>query len=223
MITQDVPYSYEGVALKGFLAYDPALPTPRPGVLVVHDAGGLGENIKENEIASNFERWRGLARAGLSTLAAQPQADVTRLAAIGYCFGGTTVYKLARSGAALRAVVGFHSGLTPSSGDAQHQGRGAGAAGRRRSAHPARGAPGLQERDARAQDGLADEPVRERGSQLHQPQRRRHEQASAIAHKANDENLTLKEAALESGYIDEKRFDELVDPSKMVGHGVAGA
>ncbi len=69
MITQDVPYSYEGVALKGFLAYDPALPTPRPGVLVVHDAGGLGENIKENEIASNFERWRGLARAGLSTLA----------------------------------------------------------------------------------------------------------------------------------------------------------
>ena len=84
MITQDVPYSYEGVALEGFLAHDPALPTPRPGVLVLHDAGGLGENIKENEIASNFERWRGLARAGLSTLAAQPQADVTRLAAIGY-------------------------------------------------------------------------------------------------------------------------------------------
>ena len=49
------------------------------------------------------------------------------------------------------------------------------------------------------------------------------DKASAIAHEANDENLTLKEAALESGYIDEKRFDELVDPSKRVGHGVAGA
>jgi dienelactone hydrolase len=151
MITQDIPYTYAGVALKGFLAYDPALATPRPGVLVVHDAGGLSENIKEKtrrlaalgyvgfaldlfgdgrpvtdgmrripEIVSNLEHWRGLARAGLDTLAAQPQADVARLAAIGYCFGGTTVYELARSGAALQAVVGFHSGLSPSSGEARN-------------------------------------------------------------------------------------------------------
>jgi dienelactone hydrolase len=154
MITQDIPYTYAGVALKGFLAYDPALPTPRPGVLVIHDAGGLSENIKEktrrlaalgyvafaldlfgdgqpvtdgmrriSEMAampSALEHWRGLARAGLATLAAQPQADATRLAAIGYCFGGTTVYELARSGAALQAVVGFHSGLSPSSGEARN-------------------------------------------------------------------------------------------------------
>jgi fumarate hydratase class II len=33
----------------------------------------------------------------------------------------------------------------------------------------------------------------------------------------------LKEAALASGDIDEKRFDEIVDPGKMVGHGVAGS
>jgi fumarate hydratase, class II len=50
-----------------------------------------------------------------------------------------------------------------------------------------------------------------------------YDKASAIAHKANDEGLTLKEAALESRYIDEKRFDEIVDPKKMVGHGVAGS
>jgi fumarate hydratase class II len=50
-----------------------------------------------------------------------------------------------------------------------------------------------------------------------------YDKASAIAHKANDEGLTLKEAALKSGFIDEKRFDEIVDPRKMVGHGVAGA
>ena len=50
-----------------------------------------------------------------------------------------------------------------------------------------------------------------------------YDKASAIAHKANDEGLTLKEAALQSGYIDEKRFDEIVDPRKMVGHGVAGS
>src|SRR5919198_878335 len=50
-----------------------------------------------------------------------------------------------------------------------------------------------------------------------------YDKASAIAHKANDEGLTLKEAALKSGYIDEKRFDEIVDPKKMVGHGLAGS
>jgi fumarate hydratase class II len=50
-----------------------------------------------------------------------------------------------------------------------------------------------------------------------------YDKASAIAHKANDEDLTLKEAALQSGYIDEARFNEIVDPRKMVGDGVAGS
>jgi fumarate hydratase class II len=49
-----------------------------------------------------------------------------------------------------------------------------------------------------------------------------YDKASAIAHKANDADLTLKEAALDSGFIDEKRFDEIVDPRKMVGDGVGG-
>ena len=50
-----------------------------------------------------------------------------------------------------------------------------------------------------------------------------YDKASTIAHKANDEGLTLKEAALKTGYVDEKRFDEIVDPTKMVGHGLAGS
>ena len=50
-----------------------------------------------------------------------------------------------------------------------------------------------------------------------------YDKASKIAHKANDEGLTLKEAALKSGYIDAKRFDEVIDPRKMVGHGVGGS
>jgi fumarate hydratase class II len=40
---------------------------------------------------------------------------------------------------------------------------------------------------------------------------------------ANDRDLTLKEAALASGYINEKSFDQIVDPKKLVGHGVAGS
>lgn len=38
--------------------------------------------------------------------------DATRLAAIGFCFGGSAVLDLARSGADLAAVVSFHGGLT---------------------------------------------------------------------------------------------------------------
>jgi dienelactone hydrolase len=37
-----------------------------------------------------------------------------RIASIGFCFGGTMSLELARSGAALKAVVGFHSGLATS-------------------------------------------------------------------------------------------------------------
>ncbi len=50
-----------------------------------------------------------------------------------------------------------------------------------------------------------------------------YDKASEIAHKANDEDLTLREAALLSGYIDGKRFDEIVSPKRMTGHGVSGA
>lgn len=57
------------------------------------------------------DRIRELARAGLAILLEQQEVDPARVAAIGYCFGGTMALELARSGAELAAVVGFHSGL----------------------------------------------------------------------------------------------------------------
>jgi dienelactone hydrolase len=47
----------------------------------------------------------------LQTLRSNPKVDPKRLAAIGYCFGGTGVLELARSGADVRGVVSFHGGL----------------------------------------------------------------------------------------------------------------
>ena len=47
MVTQEIDYAFEGVKLKGFLAHDGAGTDRRPGVLVIHDAGGLSENIQE--------------------------------------------------------------------------------------------------------------------------------------------------------------------------------
>jgi fumarate hydratase class II len=44
-----------------------------------------------------------------------------------------------------------------------------------------------------------------------------YDKASAIAHKANDEGTTLREAALATGYIDAAEFDRVVNPAAMVG------
>jgi dienelactone hydrolase len=50
-------------------------------------------------------------KAGLDTLRAEPLCDPKRVAAIGYCFGGTCVLELARSGADVAGVVTFHGAL----------------------------------------------------------------------------------------------------------------
>jgi dienelactone hydrolase len=62
-------------------------------------------------LMGDADRTRELARAGLDVLLAREETDRARVAAIGYCFGGTMALELARSGADLKAVVGFHSGL----------------------------------------------------------------------------------------------------------------
>ena len=50
-----------------------------------------------------------------------------------------------------------------------------------------------------------------------------YDKASKIAHKAMDDDLTLKQAAVQSGDVSEQQFDEVVDARKMVGNGLAGA
>jgi len=45
-----------------------------------------------------------------------------------------------------------------------------------------------------------------------------YEKAAKIAKKAHQENLTLRESALELGFVTAEQFDEWIDPSKMLGH-----
>jgi dienelactone hydrolase len=62
---------------------------------------------------------RARAAAALAELRKEPEVIGNEIAAIGYCFGGTAVLELARSGADLAGVVSFHGGLdspTPSDG-----------------------------------------------------------------------------------------------------------
>jgi len=73
--------------------------------------------------ATKYKTDRALLRArvnaGLAELKKCKRVDAKRVAAIGYCFGGTTVIELARSGAELNGIVSFHGGLdspTPADG-----------------------------------------------------------------------------------------------------------
>ena len=62
-------------------------------------------------LGANPPLLRKRALAGIAQLNAQPNVDTTRLAAIGYCFGGGVVLELARLNIGLAAVVAFHPGL----------------------------------------------------------------------------------------------------------------
>lgn len=76
-------------------------------------------------LAGKFKSDRALLRArvnaGLEQLKKSELTDPKRLAAIGYCFGGTAVVELALSGAELNGVVSFHGGLdAPNPADARN-------------------------------------------------------------------------------------------------------
>lgn len=61
----------------------------------------------------NNALFRARLTAGLDALRAQKGVDSGFLVAMGYCFGGTGVVELARTGADLRGAVSFHGGLAP--------------------------------------------------------------------------------------------------------------
>ena len=64
------------------------------------------------ELHAEPDRIEAIAAAGLDVLLAHPRTDATRVAAIGYCFGGAVALELARGGADVKAVVGFHPRLS---------------------------------------------------------------------------------------------------------------
>ncbi len=88
---------------------------------VAADIDGEGFETKDpakaRELAGKFRGGdRALLRervlAAFEALKAHPLADKRRIAAIGYCFGGTAVLELARTGMELAGVASFHGGLS---------------------------------------------------------------------------------------------------------------
>lgn len=78
--------------------------------------GKTGDNPEEagalmNGILGDMETGTARIKAGYECLSSQPQTDSSKIAAIGYCFGGAMVLHAARIGMDLNAVVSFHGAL----------------------------------------------------------------------------------------------------------------
>lgn len=147
-----VRWSSGGVEFAGWVVWDDATATPRPGLVMVPNWYGVNAAAVEKAKSIAGTRYvilladvygagtrpaddaqakaavgplyadRALLRARAGAALAQLRAqagkvplDPARIGAIGFCFGGSTVLELARSGADLDGVVSFHGGLgTPS-------------------------------------------------------------------------------------------------------------
>ncbi|HYD19486.1 MAG TPA: dienelactone hydrolase family protein [Patescibacteria group bacterium] len=82
----------------------------------MYGAGKAANNPDEaKKLSAPFYANRSLmysrAMAGLNKIKTLPNVDATRLAAVGYCFGGTVALELARKGEDLKGVVSLHGGL----------------------------------------------------------------------------------------------------------------
>lgn len=143
--TRELTYRQGDTDLRGFVAWDGAVKSKRPGVLVVHEwwgqnayarrqaerlakAGYVGfaldmygkgkvathpddaqkfvtEALKDPEVANaRFQ-------AAVDQLKQDPHVDPSKIAAIGYCFGGGVALGQARAGADLAAVATFHGAI----------------------------------------------------------------------------------------------------------------
>jgi dienelactone hydrolase len=71
------------------------------------------------QITEHVDAWQHRALLGVDVLKKQKLVDTSKIAAIGYCFGGATVMEMAYSGADLKGVVSFHGSLPPATPEQQ--------------------------------------------------------------------------------------------------------
>ena len=143
--TKKVTYEYQGVKMKGLLAWDSDKKGKRPGVLVVHEWWGHNKHARNRakalarmgytalaldmygdgqtadhpesagkfatKVMSDMDLAKGRFLAAKTTLMNHKTVANDKIAAIGYCFGGSVVLTMARAGLDLSAVASFHAGL----------------------------------------------------------------------------------------------------------------
>jgi dienelactone hydrolase len=142
--TKELPYSYKGKKMIGYLAR-PKVEGKRPGILVVHEWWGQTEYPRhraemlaeqgyvalavdmygDRQIADhpksaqafagktlkNMKDTEGRFREALKTLRDLPEVDATKIAALGYCYGGGLVLEMMRRGVDLDMGFSYHGAL----------------------------------------------------------------------------------------------------------------
>jgi dienelactone hydrolase len=143
--TETISYVADGRPMQCRLYRDSDQKQPRPGVLVLPGASGLGPHCTDHAqrlaeqgfvtmavdyygdayydatyaspvtkdlyegLINDTAKMRTRAGAALDALAARPEVDKSKLASMGYCFGGGLSMELAAAGAPIAAAIGFHS------------------------------------------------------------------------------------------------------------------
>ncbi|MDA8100303.1 MAG: dienelactone hydrolase family protein [Nitrospiraceae bacterium] len=84
--------------------------------LDMYGAGRLADHPDDakkfsSEVMKNFPVAKERFLAAIDFLKKQPSVDPTRIAAIGYCFGGGVVLNMARQGIDIKGVASFHGSL----------------------------------------------------------------------------------------------------------------
>ena len=102
----------EQVASLGYVAFGADIYGKGVRPASPEDAGKQAGKYK-----GDIKLFRIRLQAGLDALLAQPRVDKKKIAAIGFCFGGTGVLELARTGAEIDGVVSFHGGLASANVD----------------------------------------------------------------------------------------------------------
>ena len=70
------------------------------------DAGKFASEVSKNAVLAKAR-----FDAAYNLLSKEDTVDASRIAAVGYCFGGSVALNMARMGEPLKAVVSFHGGL----------------------------------------------------------------------------------------------------------------
>src|SRR5712691_10063815 len=105
-----VSYKDGDTVMKGFVVYDDAVKAKRPGIVLVHEWWGITKHV-HNEARKFAQQGYTAFIADLYGDAKHASVDPSKIGAVGYCFGGAVVLNMARTGADLAGVAGFHASL----------------------------------------------------------------------------------------------------------------
>ena len=94
------------LAQEGYVAFAVDMYGDRQTADHPEDAGKFA-----SAVGGNLPLAKARFEAAITTLKGQPNVEATKLAAMGYCFGGGIVLKMARLGVELKGVSSFHGSI----------------------------------------------------------------------------------------------------------------